>query len=79
MVNFIFFVSVTVNGKYMLQTVIPQLSRITIQSSECLAVNLCMVIAAALNTRDIHCRSLSMSAVLPLPRLLKVVERTLNK
>jgi len=38
-----------------------------------------MVIAAALNTRDIHCRSLNMSAFLPLPRLLKAVERTLNK
>ena len=38
-----------------------------------------MVIAAALNTRDIHCRSLSMSPFLPLARLLKAVERTLNK
>lgn len=38
-----------------------------------------MVIAAALNTRDIHCRSLIMSAFLPFPRLLKAVERTLNK
>lgn len=44
-----------------------------------MVVNLCMVIAAALNTRDIHCRSLSMSAFLPLPPLLKAVERTLNK